>query len=45
MIGKIPWAQGANAEACVECGECLEKCPQNIEIIDQLKKAHEILTK
>ncbi|TFG27483.1 aldo/keto reductase [Candidatus Thorarchaeota archaeon] len=44
MIGKMPWAQGENAEACVECGECLEKCPQGIEIIDQLKKAHEILS-
>jgi hypothetical protein len=44
MIGKAPWAKGENAEACVECGECLEKCPQNIEIIDQLKKAHECLS-
>jgi len=44
MIGKLPWAQGASAEACEECGECLEKCPQNIEIIEQLKKAHEVLT-
>jgi predicted aldo/keto reductase-like oxidoreductase len=43
MIGKVPWAPGKDATACVECGECLEKCPQNIEIIDQLKKAHEIL--
>ncbi|MHA1663867.1 MAG: 4Fe-4S dicluster domain-containing protein, partial [Candidatus Thorarchaeota archaeon] len=44
IIGKMPWAQGANAEACEECGECLEKCPQGIEIIDQLKKAHEVLS-
>ncbi len=43
MIGKMPWAPGKDATACVECGECLEKCPQSIEIIDQLKKAHEIL--
>jgi len=43
IIGKMPWAAGANASACVECGECLEKCPQKIEIIDQLKKSHEIL--
>ena len=43
MIGKVPWAAGENATACVECGECLEKCPQSIEIIEQLKKAHEIL--
>jgi predicted aldo/keto reductase-like oxidoreductase len=44
MIGKVPWAKGKNASACIECGECLEKCPQSIEIIEQLKKAHEILS-
>ena len=43
IIGKMGWAPGKDATACVECGECLEKCPQNIEIIEQLKKAHEIL--
>jgi predicted aldo/keto reductase-like oxidoreductase len=29
------------ADQCTECGECEEKCPQQIEIIDWLKKAHE----
>lgn len=43
-IGKTPWAAGKDALACEECGECLEKCPQNIEIIEQLKKAHEVLS-
>lgn len=43
LIGKTPWAPGKNARACEECGECLDKCPQGIEIIDQLKKAHEVL--
>ena len=43
VIGKMPWASGENALACEECGECLEKCPQGIAIIDQLKKAHDIL--
>lgn len=33
-----------NAEACVECGECEEKCPQNIPIIEQLKECHQVLT-
>ncbi|TKJ30757.1 MAG: aldo/keto reductase [Chloroflexi bacterium B3_Chlor] len=31
------------ANLCVECGECLEKCPQQIEIPDWLIKAHELL--
>jgi len=31
------------ADSCVECGECLEKCPQKIDIPDWLKKAHEAL--
>jgi predicted aldo/keto reductase-like oxidoreductase len=32
-----------NAGLCIECGECLEKCPQKIQIPEILKKAHEIL--
>lgn len=43
IIGTTPWASGKNASECEECGECLEKCPQGIEIIEQLKKAHEVL--
>jgi predicted aldo/keto reductase-like oxidoreductase len=31
------------ADLCIECGECLEKCPQGIEIPDWLKNAHELL--
>jgi predicted aldo/keto reductase-like oxidoreductase len=31
------------ADNCIECAECLEKCPQNIDIPDWLKKAHEAL--
>jgi len=31
------------ATACVECGECESKCPQNIPIRQRLKEAHEAL--
>jgi len=33
----------SRASACIECGECEEKCPQHIEIREQLKKVHEAL--
>ncbi|MEE4195399.1 MAG: aldo/keto reductase [Anaerolineae bacterium] len=33
--GKV---DGLNAEACIQCGECEPKCPQNIPIIDQLEE-------
>ena len=35
---------GQQADACTECGECLEKCPQHIPIPDQLAEAHEALS-
>lgn len=31
------------AAACVECGECEPKCPQDIPIREQLKETHETL--
>ena len=30
------------ASMCTQCGECLEKCPQSIEIPDELERAVEI---
>jgi len=38
-------AEDQRANLCIECGECLEKCPQHIEIPDLLAKAHETLCK
>jgi predicted aldo/keto reductase-like oxidoreductase len=32
--------QKADATACVECEQCLEKCPQHINIPQELKAAH-----
>jgi hypothetical protein len=33
------------ADNCVECFECEEKCPQGISISEYLKKAHALLGK
>jgi predicted aldo/keto reductase-like oxidoreductase len=32
--------QDRRADKCTECGECLEKCPQHIDIPNWLKKVH-----
>ncbi|MFO7803560.1 MAG: aldo/keto reductase [Desulfovermiculus sp.] len=32
------------ADNCVQCGECEEKCPQDIPIADKLAKAHQVLS-
>jgi predicted aldo/keto reductase-like oxidoreductase len=40
------WAgmvKGLNAAACIECGECEPKCPQNIPIIEQLAEVAKTL--
>ena len=43
--GAYRWlAPEKKADNCVECGQCEEKCPQNIEIIEWLKKAQEVLS-
>ncbi len=31
------------ADQCTACGQCESLCPQNIQIIDQLAKAHQVL--
>jgi predicted aldo/keto reductase-like oxidoreductase len=34
-----------NASLCITCGQCLDKCPQQINVPAQLEKAHAILGK
>ncbi len=43
-IGKTGWfARMANAAACTGCGECVEKCPQGLDIVAELAAAHKAL--
>ncbi len=43
MVYQAFLKEDERADRCTECGECLEKCPQSIEIPDWLAKAHEAL--
>ncbi|MBA3029031.1 MAG: aldo/keto reductase [Desulfobacteraceae bacterium] len=43
MLYQMRLTKETQAHNCVACGECLEKCPQSIEIIEWLKKADETL--
>jgi len=37
------YVKGLKADACLQCGECEAKCPQNIHIIDQLQEVTQTL--
>lgn len=44
QYGKNPWLPKVKADACTGCGVCESRCPQHIEIREQLKKAHKVLS-
>jgi len=44
LIGIVPVIPGRNGSQCIACGECEDKCPQHISIIEQLKRTHELLS-
>jgi predicted aldo/keto reductase-like oxidoreductase len=37
------WIAGAaeSVEKCIECGECEEKCPYNLSIIEEIRRGAE----
>ena len=37
-------SESARGDKCIACGDCEEKCPQQIPVSDQMPKAHESLT-
>jgi predicted aldo/keto reductase-like oxidoreductase len=41
--GRMALKADQRADKCIECKECMEKCPQKIEVPDWLKKAHTYL--
>jgi predicted aldo/keto reductase-like oxidoreductase len=42
-IGTNPWVPGKKADACIQCRECEEKCPQKLPIIKQLEESRRAL--
>ncbi|HJX03487.1 MAG TPA: aldo/keto reductase [Dehalococcoidia bacterium] len=43
FVYKSPINKAHQAGLCVECGDCLEKCPQGLQIPDLLNKVHSFL--
>jgi len=41
--GGVAISREQRADNCLDCNECVEKCPQEIPIPDWLKKTHELL--
>jgi predicted aldo/keto reductase-like oxidoreductase len=45
MVYEMFTKEEERAKLCIACGECLDKCPQMIEIPDWLARAHKALCK
>ena len=44
-VAMSPIQRGAPASACVRCGQCLAKCPQQLDIPDLLAQVKRVLGK
>jgi len=43
VINGRNWNKSADASKCTACGQCEEKCPQKLPVINQLKETHATL--
>ncbi len=43
MLYQIRLTEEERGDKCIACGECLEKCPQEIQIPEWMERAHEML--
>ncbi|MCJ2543738.1 aldo/keto reductase [Thermostichus vulcanus] len=37
------WFPGVTADCCTECGDCLPRCPEQLQIPDLLRETHQLL--
>lgn len=50
QYGLADWARGryrmveVKADECIECGQCREKCPYDLDVPELLKEAHRLLS-
>ena len=44
LIEKRWGSKSEDATKCTECGQCEQKCPQKLKIVEQLKETHTTLT-